>query len=289
MQYAYCTEDGKTWEANLFAALQPDQLEIKRKSLVCVECKEFAWFRKESTHGRPSHFCAHHAENCSLKVEYVVVDDPLKQGTETADQVKNGDSIVVRLDQEQGQEVDVAQVQPSSNSGSDIGGKVFVRPHTGAESAQHFTMRRILHRLVQSPSFRLSKQEIALYRSETDVLVKGPVQSVVCNFANITLPATDNMQLFWGPIASVGRTQDGRVWLNSSSNHQSTSVAIFEDTVDDFLSSFKITNLEDLVGAHVLVVGKVWTATTGKPVIWCGSSKYIVLRRYKDENLQAVQ
>jgi hypothetical protein len=285
MQYASCKEDGKVWEASSFSQLPPAELEAKRRSLECVECKQFAWFRKESTHGHPAHFCAHHAENCNLRVEYIVVDNERGDATQDESQVDAGDAIIVRLDQEQGQEVDVKEVQPAGDLGQAAGGKRFIAGPASRESSQHFTLRRILYRLVQSPNFRESQTPIALYRSENEVLIAGPVADVVFNFVDISRERHhEKLMLYWGPIASAGRTKDGKIWLNSSSENKSASIAIFEDVAPEFQATFKIEDLEDLAGAHVLVAARCVVAESGKPVIWCGSAKTIVIRRYREQS-----
>lgn len=288
MQYARCTDDGQVWEASRFAALPILELELKRRNLICVQCGEFAWFRKESTHGHPAHFCAHHRDDCDLRVEYVVVDEPRNDATIAEGEVAAGDAIIVRLDQERGGQVDVTEVQPPLTPGQGEGGRTFVVRGAGRESLQHFTLRRILLRLVQSPDFRTSDRQIVFYRNEEEVLIRGSVRDIVTSFADITRERhNDRVMLFWGPIASAGRTPDGKLWLNSSDRYQGASVAIFQDIVEEFLTIFGIGDLDDLAGAHVLVAGKCYFAATGKPVIWCGSPKYIVVRRYRDERLQA--
>lgn len=284
MQYANCKDDGKVWEASRFSQLPSAELEAKRRSLECVECKQFAWFRKESTHGHPAHFCAHHAENCTLRVEYIVVDGNRSDATQEENQVDAGDAIIVRLDKEQGQEVDVKEVQPAGDPGEGAGGTRYVAGVASRESAQHFTLRRILYRLVQSPNFRESQSKIALYRNEAEVLIAGPVADVVFNFADITRERHhEQLMLYWGPIASAGRTQDGKIWLNSSQENKSASIAIFQDVAQEFLDAFQIDDLEELAGAHVLVAARCVVAESGKPVIWCGSVKNIVIRRYREQ------
>lgn len=288
MQYARCTDDGRVWEAVHFAALPTQELEAKRRNLICVECEEFAWFRKESTHGHPAHFCAHHREDCNLRVEYVVVDEQRNDGTIAEGQVEGGDTIVVRLDQERGGDVDVTEVQTPPTPGLGEGGRRFIVQGGGRESSHHFTLRRILLRLVQSPDFRNSDRPIVLYKNEEEVLVRGAVRDVVAGFADVTRERySDRLMLYWGPIASAGKTPDGKLWLNSSDRYQSISVVIFPDIVDEFMTIFHIDDLDELAGAHVLVAGKCYFAGTGKPIIWCGSQKYIVVRRYRDERLAA--
>lgn len=289
MQYARCTTDDQVWEASKFAALADAELEAKRRNLICEQCREFAWFRRDSVHGHPAHFCAHHLDDCSLKVNYILVDDQRNDATLAEGEVAAGDDIIVQLDKEDGGSVDVTEVMQPPKPGEGAGGRTFVIPGPGRESSQHFTMRRILLRLVQSPEFRDSARKIVLYRKDNDVLVSGIVRDVVTSFADIDRDMhNDRMMLFWGPIASAGRTADGKLWLNSSERNQGASIAIFEDIADEFLKLFGVEDLDDLAGAHALVAAKGYIAGTGKPVLWCGSPKFIVVRRYRDERLQAL-
>lgn len=287
MQHARCAVDGEVWEAERFAVLPAAELDAKRRSLSCVQCDEVAWFRKESTHGHPAHFCAHHKDDCDLKVNYVVVDDRRGEPTSAEEEVAAGDDIVVRLDQERGTEVDVAEVQAPPSPGAGGGGRTFAIPGQARESAQHFTLRRILLRLIQSPDFRTSRRQIALYKDEKSTLVRGEVRHVVAAFDEVQPAHNGGSQLFWGPIASAGRTADGKIWLNSSARYQGVSVAIFQDIAEEFLSAFNIADLDDLAGAHILVAATCYVATTGKIVLYCASPKNIVVRRYRDARLQA--
>lgn len=290
MQHARSMDDGKIWEASKFSQLPPGEIELKRRNLVCAECGEFAWYRKESAHGHPAHFCAHHIESCSLKVQYTVIDEPRNNATDLVDEVANGDGIIVRLDEEVGGEVDVNQVQPAPGPEQGGGGTRFVGVGTSRESNQHFTLRRILFRLVQSPAFRESDKHVAFYRNAENLLVEGQVRNVIVEFSEISRGVHhDKILLYWGPIASARKTADGKLWLNSSDRHQGASVAVFEDIVAKFLLLFKIKDLEDeIAGSHVLVAGRcTYSQSTGKPVIWCASPTYIFLRRYRDEQFQA--
>lgn len=288
MQHAKCLDDGKIWEALDFSVLPPLELELKRKNLECVQCGEFAWFRKESAHGHPAHFCAHHKEDCDLRVEYIVVDDPRNEATLVEGEVAAGDSIIVRLDQEKGNKFEVMEVQPPPTPGHGEGGRAFIIQGKEKESFQHFTLRKILLRLVQSKNFRTSNTQILLLKNENEPLIQGSISEKVTNFSDISPEKHDNqVMLFWGPIASAKTTIDGKLWLNSSNRYQGSSVAIFNNIVKEFLEIFDISDLDELAGAHVLVAGRCTFSAAGKPVIWCASPKYIVIRRYKDEKLKA--
>lgn len=289
MQYAKCTTDNKVWEALPFSQLEPSLLESKRLSLICEECEEFAWFRKESKHGHPAHFCARHAPDCNLKVEYVVSDDHRNDVTSEEEEVTSGDTIIVRLDEENGGNVEVNEVLKPPKEGQGEGGRTFVIKGKNRESSQQFTLRRILHRLVQSPKFSESNSNIVFYKNTKDIMIKGQIKDIVCGFERISkINNHDKTMFYWGPIASAKNSPDGKVWLNSGSKYGSASVAIFEDAADDFLKLFDIDDLEELAGAYILVAGRCQYSDggNGKPIIWCGQPKYIVVRKYRAKNLQ---
>ena len=289
MQHAKCTSDKKVWEALPFSQLEPALLDSKRLNLLCAECGEFAWFRKESRNGHPAHFCARHDTECNLKVDYVISDDQKDDATTEEDQVSAGDTIIVRLDQEEGGQVEVKDVLSHPKEYPGVGGRTFIIKGKDRESNQQFTLRRILHRLVQSPAFRDSNSNIIFYKNAEDIMLSGQVTDIVTGFEEITKEKHNDKTLFyWGPIASSKKTPDGKIWLNSGGQYSSVSVAIFEDVAQEFLSLFDVDELEDLAGAYVLVAGRCHFTGNGegKPVIWCGTPKYIFVRKYKAKSLQ---
>lgn len=288
MQYARCITDNKVWEALPFSKLSSKELESKRLNLLCSQCGEFAWFRKESRHGHPAHFCARHSDECDLKINYAVVDDQNADAKSEEEQVSSSDKIIVRLDEESGGEVEVKEVLSNFKELQGEGGRTFLRKSQNQESIQQFTLRRILHRLVQSPNFRESDTEIIFYKNATDVMLSGNVSDIVCGFEDIKKEIhNDKTMFYWGPVASAKKTNDGKIWLNSGGQYSSVSVAVFEDIADEFIDLFRIDELEDLAGAYILVAGRCHYTDSGKgkPVIWCGTSKYIFVRKYKAKNL----
>ncbi|MGD8116660.1 hypothetical protein [Vibrio sp. TRT 29B02] len=288
MDFARCTQDDSIWEVTTFSELNKDEIELKRRSLLCVECGEFAWYRRESRHGHPPHFCAHHDPECTLKINYISSDEHRDDATESVDEIESGDDIIVRLDQEQGGTLEVPQVPKSPLAGLGAGGKRYVLKDKSRRSSQQFTLRRILHRLVKSKNFRNSNSNIVFYRNSDEVMLKGHVRDIVIGFDQITKVAHhEKTNFYWGPVASIGETKDGRIWLNSSSEYKSASVVIFADIVTEFMENFEIDDLDDLLGAHVLVAGNCHFSGDGegKPIVWCGSTNYIFVRKYKDPSI----
>lgn len=288
MQYAFCNVDQRVWEAYQFSRLPSAELTEKRNSLTCTECRALAWFRRESTHGHPAHFCAHHEASCPLKAEYVVVDEDKGDAGEAVEQVASSGDIVVRLDKERGGDIDVEPTSAVPGGRPWEGGRTYAVRGDDRFSNQEFTLKRILHRLVQSPDFRTSQSRITFYKRENEPYIQGRVCDVTRAFSEITKADADTSKFFWGPITSARRSTDGKIWLNSSPQYQSVSVTIFQDIADDFLKAFKVEDLDDLAGAHILVSGRcAFTGEKGlKPIIWCGALHQIVIRRYRAANLQ---
>lgn len=288
MQYAYCGIDNRVWEAAPFSCLPSDQLSLYRDSLSCTECNALAWFRRSSTHGHPAHFCAHHEPTCQLRAEYLVVDGDQGDGTDVVDQVQSSGDIVVRLSDDQGGDIDVLERDNVPTGPDGQGGRSHRTRGRDLYSNQQFTLRRVLHRLVQSPDFRRSQANISFFRPDGRPLIEGRVSGVTRAFSEIT-PADDGQaKFFWGPITSARRDNTGKIWLNTSPQYQSVSVVIFDDIAEDFLNAFGIEDLDELAGAHVLVSGRcAYTGQRGvKPIIWCGALYQVVIRRYRSSSLQ---
>ena len=282
MQYARCVTDGVVWEADKFSALSSSVMDGMRDSLICVECGEFAWFRKASKHGHPPHFCASHQPECALKTSVTVLDQDAIDGEgQNVEELEHDTNIIVNLDNEQGGDIDVPHAAVNPERGGYAGRRSYVIGAKGNTTDHHFTLRRVLYRLVQSPDFRTSSKGIIFYKRNDEVLIQGLVRDVIISFADINESHAERVLFFWGQIASAKVNAEGKIWLNSSIQTGSASIAIFQDISEEFLSIFNIDDLEDLKGAHVLIAGRCKYSAKMKPIIWCGSPKYIVIRRYR--------
>ena len=289
MDVAFCKDDGEEYEIQEFVALPKSERESKRRALICTECSGFAWFRKESRLS-PAHFCAQHTEDCTFKTHYEDVGESDDDALETDTDASN--TLIINLDDEKGGTIDVAEPYPERDPNKEFGDSSsnrLVRRRFDGDTPQQSNLRRLLLRLVRSEPFRNSSDEVVFYKRQNEVFVNGPIKNVVKRFDQITEFDNDRSALFWGPIASVGKTTDGRLWLNSSKDYSSASISIFDDIVDDFLDLFEVEDIDDLLGAWVIVAGtcRFSGEGQGKPIIWCGTPNYIFVRKYRDPNLRA--
>lgn len=289
MDVAFCTDDGEEYEVDEFVALPTRDRESKRRALICTECNGFAWFRKESRLS-PAHFCAHHTDECSFKTHYEDASESDDDALETDDDASN--TLIINLDEEKGGSIEVVEKHPEHDPAKEFSNSTsnrLVRRNFDGDTPQQSNLRRLLLRLVKSETFRNSSDEVVFYKRNNELFVRGGIKDVVKRFDQITDFDNNRAALFWGPIASVGETADGRLWLNSSKEYSSASISIFDDIVDDFLELFDVDDIDDLLGAWVIVAGtcRFSGEGKGKPIIWCGTPNHIFVRKYRDPNLQA--
>lgn len=289
MDMAFCKDDGEEYEIQDFVALPKAERESKRRALLCTECNGFAWFRKESRLS-PAHFCAHHVDSCNFKTHYEDASESDDDALETDDDASK--TLIINLDDEKGGSIEVAEPYPERDPNKEFESSTsnrLVRRRFDGDTPQQSNLRRLLLRLVKSEPFRNSSDEVVFYKRQSEVFVSGAIKNVVKRFDQITEFDDDRSALYWGPVASVGKTPDGRLWLNSSKDYSSASITIFDDIVNDFLELFDVDDIDDLLGAWVIVAGTCHFSGEGqgKPIIWCGTPNYIFVRKYRDPNLRA--
>ena len=141
---AFCTIDEKEWIADAFYALPLAEIQLKRRSLLCTECKGDAWFRRSSYGNDSPHFCAHHHENCSLGTSYEAVGEGDENKGLPASDADSG--IVLDLGLTQGYDINVKTA--ADNTETTPQGQKF----TGEKTADggslkypaHFTLKNLL-------------------------------------------------------------------------------------------------------------------------------------------------
>ena len=281
MDKAFCTIDEKEWIADAFYALPLAEIQRKRRSLLCTECKGDAWFRRSSYGNDAPHFCAHHQENCSLGTSYEAVGE----GDENKGlPISDSDSgIVLDLGLTQSYNIDVKmaveasettpQGQKSTNEKSVDGGSV--------KYPAHFTLKNLLYKLVQSKGQCYIDKKVG-FKDQVITDLPGRGAELFVEFVNV-LPWMDGARrIFWGFISDVRQTRDGKIWLNAGNIKSGLSVCIGAEISNEFKEQFKVKNsLDELDGCHALIIGTCTYASTGKPLLRCGDLSYVVLRRYK--------
>lgn len=280
MNKAFCTIDEQEWGADAFYALPSTELQLKKRSLLCTECKGDAWFRRASYGNDAPHFCAHHQQNCSLGTSYEAVGQGNENKGLPASDADSG--IVLDLGLTQSYNVDVQMALDTSEK-TPQGQKL-----TGEKSADggslkypaHFTLKNLLYKLVQSKGRCYADQKVS-FKDQFFNDLPGRGAELFVEFINVAPWMDGARRIFWGFISDVGQTKDGKIWLNAGNIKSGLSVCINSEISGEFKEQFKVkTSLEELDGCHALIIGTCTYATTGKPMLRCGDLSYIVLRRY---------
>ncbi|CUW02702.1 Uncharacterised protein [Serratia grimesii] len=283
---ALCTIDEQEWSADAFYALPPAEMQLKRRSLLCTECKGNAWFRRSSYGNDAPHFCAHHQENCSLGTSYEAVGEGDENKSLPASDADSG--IVLDLGLTQSYDIDVKTVVDTSENtpqGQKFTGKKTVDGGSLKYPA-HFTLKNLLYKLVQSKGVCYTDKKVRFKDQFFNDLPERGAELFV-EFINVAPWMNGARRIFWGFISDVGQTRDGKIWLNAGNIKSGLSVCINSEISSEFKEQFKVKNsLDELDGCHALIIGTCTYATTGKPILRCGDLSYIVLRRYKfDQDL----
>jgi len=281
MNTAFCTIDDKEWNAQSFFALPNDEIALKRRNLLCTECKGNAWFRRASYGNDAPHFCAHHQENCSLGTSYEAVGEGDESKGLPVSDTENG--IILDLGLTESYNINVKNAINTFETAPQ--GQKF----TGEKSAKggglkypaHSTLKNLLYKLVKSKGSCYANEKVSFKGQYFDDLPTHGADLFV-EFVNVA-PWMDGLRrIFWGFISDVGQTRDGKIWLNAGNIKSGLSVCINSEISSDFKEHFKIKNsIDELDGCHALIIGTCTYASTGKPMLRCGDLSYVVLRRYK--------
>lgn len=254
MDIAHCTLDRRDYTAVQFQHLPLADLAVKRRNLICVTCRQQAFFRKSAASGRAACFGARpHALGCGMSAEdNLRVESGIGPDEEI---VRNTDVLVIDLNFGAVQGAphldDNGQAAPGRRGGRHLHGD-------GQRTARtHRRLSTLLKHLRSSAVFRASGQAIEI----------GGVQGRTIRDFFESFPAMQPHHFsqlggYWGLISDAG-DGDGAIWLNSGGRGD-ISIGIPYATWAEFKRRFRIDDLEDLAGAYVLAVGTPWRSQYGK-------------------------
>ncbi|PVZ20774.1 MULTISPECIES: hypothetical protein [unclassified Pseudomonas] len=256
MDIARCTDDNVCYLASRFALLPAEELEYKRRALICDSCGAEAYFRKASTSGQGACFGARpHGPLCQA----AAADGAKSNASSEEQDILDNPGDLIELDLGYGRAgtgfhvPEHAQV-PAPGAGGRYTGQ---GPRPAARMRRRLTP--ILRNLIYSEQFRNASQALE---------VPGHGVTTVRDFfvatADVHAGLEGQYRGFWGMIASVGPAkQEGSFWLNSRS-YRDYSVLVSEALVDDLLRRARKREMDDLSGCHLLVLGELRRSGTGK-------------------------
>lgn len=254
MDIAHCTLDGVDYTAVRFQQLPPADLEAKRRNLICVSCRQQAFFRKKAASGRAACFGARpHAPGCGMAAEdHLRVESGI--GPDEAI-THNTDVLVVDLNfgavQGAPHLQDDGQADPGRRGGRHLHGD-------GQRTARtHRRLSTLLKHLRSSAAFGASDQAIEIGGIEGRTL-----RDFFVEFPALQPHHFDRLAGCWGLVTDAGE-RDGTVWLNSGGRGD-ISIGIPGSIWPEFKRRFGVDDLEDLAGAYVLAVGTPSRSQYGK-------------------------
>jgi hypothetical protein len=258
MDIATCVEDGQTYFATQFAQLDPAELERKRRQLICSECHNPAFFRKESRDGKGACFGARpHVDGCSLAVEDSGLPVP-GFGDEQDGLTNFGNRIVVDLDFGATAPIEHVDQDPDAPRRPRSG------PYTGGDGLgtanMHKRLRPLLRLLVEAPNFQYSDQIVEVANQPEMVVRDFFVQCSLAGFSQF-----NQFRGFWGQLTDARNGAKGQLWLNSGGKGDMSFFLPLEHQ-KVVMERFGIENKEEFAGAYILVLGTLRVSQSGKMI-----------------------
>jgi hypothetical protein len=291
MDQALSAKDGKSFTSSDFEQLPKAVQQEYKASLLCLGCNDVAWFRSATKPtakvARGAHFNSHHHQGeCEYRTSYLVIDDGSDSSNFVDSAVPSATDYIINLGDKSGGIIADTELTPIPNEG-------FITPRGGSagkgltssyDTSVTRTLRQILSYLKRYPDFKYSDKLVEIYSESGQLKIKGAIKDVAIHFDEISPAIDDNhSRLFWGLIVDSFDETYGGIWLNASDTKSGLSVKVFADIRDDFLDAFKIKELDDLQGVHILLVGKLhYSGKNEKPVIFCPFVNLVTMQKYRE-------
>lgn len=255
MDTAYCKLDQKPYHIMTFAQLSDDEIQKKRRHLACPECGWQAYFKRAATSGQGACFGARpHAPDCSLAAP---VSDRGPGSSEVRDILRNPmDHIVIDLNYGAHEKRHIDEEESDAN-GKAKGGS-FSGTGSRGPAKMNRRLRPLLKGLISSEEFRRSSAMIELPRHTS-----LPANQFFVHFNDISEEHVNNFRGYWGLIFDTGMSLNGTFWLNTG-EYDHLSVMVPDDLYADFKKRIGFRFDHDLEGMHILVLGHLRRAQTGK-------------------------
>ncbi len=271
MDSARCFEDGQIYLAHVFSRLPLADLERMRNHLVCMECGGRAFYRKRSRSGQAACFGARHVGDCPYS-------DTFQQST----RVDEDESQIIRDNTGDRIQIDFqfgSKDRKSIAFHDDLKNALRRGGHHNRgpvePSAMHRRLGSLLLTLIVNEQFTRSDQVVC--NGDSEMLVRD----FFVHFSDVGAGHVQRRRGYWGLVASASiSAKTGALWLNGA-NQSHVSILIPQEMIPDFNNRFRITQIEDLAGVHILVIGSLRTKKDGKFFVRCEDLGFITIKRHR--------
>lgn len=257
---------------------EPDKY---RGRIICGECKKKAWYIKSfmvNGFPRTACFAARHPEECSAST--VVVNDELEP-----EEQPNDSDLIVDLDRARQQSITTAA--PSDKHSDEeadwLNKKAPEATGNGKSVSMNKSLRQILSHLQLNPQYADNGRTIQVVADSGRVLLDGKLSRFLVRFDEITRDHVGRLMIFWGAINNINTDKDDALWLNYGDNYAEPSIYLDKNLKLQLKRNFKLKELDELEGAHAIVVGNVVISPNGKAIIRFSYTKYISFRKPRIE------
>lgn len=252
-----------------------------RGLIYCLECNSKAWFikgYKTEKINRMACFAAHHKENCNASTVDIGSDD-----SDELDSNDQQDSSDIRVDLDKANNTSIYASQANDmhgNEDSDWRSNKHKKPLGNASGFPiNKSLRQILTNLCRNPNYADKGQTITIVADSGRVILSGELKRHLVRLDEISREHVGRQCIFWGAINNLNVDSQGVLWLNYGDYRKEPSIRFPPETKEQIIKNFKITDISELDGSDVIVVGNVGFSPNGKAIIQTGFTKYISFRR----------
>lgn len=245
----------------------------------CSLCGKKAWFVKGYTTqkiNRMACFGAKHEDGCNASTVIFKSDDvdEAKDGETTAnlkvDLDKNGvNSLYVSKDN--GLHGDEASSRVNSEQSKGLG--------NGSGFPLNKSLRALLTNLCRNPNYADKGQTIKIVTDGGRVVIEGILSDFLVPISSVSREHIGKEFIFWGTINNLNIDKNGTLWLNYGDYRKEPSVSLPSSLKEQLLKNFKLTEVSELDGSDVIIVGHVGFSANGKAIIRTGFTKYMSFRK----------
>jgi len=253
-----------------------------RGRIQCIECKKKAWHNRaymlvKTNSERVACFGARHVEGC----EASTVKHEFTDGLDGEEPEQSHD-IYIDLDKAK---IQSHLVSPPSNkkdrSQTNWGNsKSVIEIGGGSAFPASKSLRKILSYLDRNENFGDKGQTIKIVKDSGVTLIDGQLKDYLVKFEDINRNQTGEQKIFWGTINNVN-IKDGTLWINYGDNRNTDEPSIKCEEIFkyDLMRNFNVSDVMDLGGSDVIIVGRLGYSPRGKPLIHATFTKYMSFRK----------
>ncbi|MEZ8949112.1 hypothetical protein AB6E77_11340, partial [Vibrio sp. 10N.247.311.18] len=147
------------------------------------------------------------------------------------------------------------------------------------------SLRALLTNLCRNPHYARG-QTIKIVTDGGRAVIEGVLSDFLVPISSVSREHIGKEFIFWGTINTLNVDKNGTLWLNYGDYRKEPSVSLSFSLKEQLLKNFKLTEVSELDGSDVIIVGHVGFSANGKAIISTGFTKYLSFRKVKVVNME---